>query len=130
MNVVLTINSTFCIFTKTYNMTFGEKLKEIRRAQKISQRELAKIVGVDFSYISKIENDRMPPPAADTIIKLSNALDIPEEILLSESGKLPSNVKNMVNKKPNAVLFFRQAERMNLSTEEWDELMSTLKNLR
>ena len=111
-------------------MTFGEKLKEIRRAQKISQRELAKIVGVDFSYISKIENDRMPPPAADTIIKLSNALDVPEEILLSESGKLPSNVKNMVNKKPNAVLFFRQAERMNLSTEEWDELMSTLKNLR
>jgi len=111
-------------------MTFGEKLKEIRRQQDISQRELAKTVGVDFSYISKIENDRLPPPAADTIIKISNALDIPEEILLSESGKLPSNVKNMISKKPKAVLFFQQAEKMDLSPAEWDELTSKLKTLR
>ena len=41
--------------------TFGQALKEIRRGKDVTQRELATAVGVDFSYISKIENDRMPP---------------------------------------------------------------------
>ena len=111
-------------------MTFGEKLKEIRRAQGFSQRELAKIVGVDFSYISKIENDRLPPPAADTILKISNALGISSEILFSESGKLPNNIKRMVSKKPDAIRFFQLADDMGLTHKEWQELTQKLKNLR
>jgi len=48
------------------NQSFGQLLKHIRREKGVSQRDLADQVGVDFSYISKIENDRMPPPSADT----------------------------------------------------------------
>ncbi|MCB0594832.1 MAG: helix-turn-helix transcriptional regulator, partial [Phaeodactylibacter sp.] len=44
--------------------TFGPLLKEVRRSKQVSQRELAERVGVDFSYISKIENNRLAPPAA------------------------------------------------------------------
>ena len=44
--------------------TFGQSLRELRSSKIVSQRELAEKVGVDFSYISKVENDRLPPPAA------------------------------------------------------------------
>jgi transcriptional regulator with XRE-family HTH domain len=63
--------------------TFGQALRELRRSKGISQRDLAEKVGVDFSYISKIENDRLPPPAADTIVKICNALEAPPDTLLA-----------------------------------------------
>ena len=40
--------------------TFGQYLREQRRRAGMSQRELASRVSVDFSYISKLENDRLP----------------------------------------------------------------------
>lgn len=55
---------------------FGANLNKIRRATGISQEELAKIVGVDKSYISNLEHGRNNPTLA-TLEKLANALRIP-----------------------------------------------------
>lgn len=38
--------------------TFGQTVKKLRKAKKLTQLELAERIGVDFTYISKIENDR------------------------------------------------------------------------
>ena len=52
--------------------TFGQKIKRLRKAKKITQSELAESVGVDFTYISKIENDKgIRLPAESTIRKLA-----------------------------------------------------------
>ncbi len=110
--------------------TFGQNLREIRRFKGISQRELAKSVGVDFSYISKIENDRLPPPAADTIVKICEALSVPPDELLAMTGKMPSQVKQMVGTSSSALQFMRQAQSMKITDEEWDKLTQGLKQLR
>ena len=109
--------------------TFGTLLKEIRRSKNISQRDLASIVGCDFTYISKIENDRLPPPAVDTIQKICEALDTPCEILLAHSGKVSNEVKDMVTN-PEAIKFLQEVHQMNLSDVEWRVLHSQLKSLR
>lgn len=110
--------------------TFGQSLKEIRRAKGISQRELAKKVGVDFSYISKIENDRLAPPAADTIVKICKALAISPDDLLAVTGKMPTPVKEMLSTSPAALEFMREAQTMKLSDEEWQDMTQRLKRLR
>ena len=110
--------------------TFGQKLRELRRSKGVTQRELAGKVDVDFSYISKIENDRLPPPAADTIIRICEALSIPPDKLLAMTGKMPSQVKQMVGTSSSALQFMRQAQSMKLTDEEWDELTRGLKQLR
>lgn len=51
---------------------FGQYLKKIRVIHNVSQRELAKNVGVDFTYFSKIENGKLEPPVEDTIKKLAD----------------------------------------------------------
>ena len=56
-------------------MTFGERVKELRKARGVSQRELARRVGIDFTYRSTIENDRMEPPSEGTIRRIAEALD-------------------------------------------------------
>lgn len=110
--------------------TFGQILKEIRRETGISQRELAERVGVDFSYISKIENDRLPPPSADTIVKICEVLNISNETLLAYSKKISTGMKEEILSNPQAIRFLNELTEMKLSNNEWDLLLTKLKRLR
>ena len=109
---------------------FGNVLREYRRKAGISQRELAKRAGLDFSYISKIENGRLPPPAADTLILICQILEIPPEELLALMGKLPSVVQENISSSKAAQEFLREAQRMDLTDEEWTHITRSLKKLR
>jgi transcriptional regulator with XRE-family HTH domain len=132
----LTFNSTFATlfeknhFQETYLKSFGNTLRNIRRKRSVSQRDLAQKVGVDFSYISKLENDRTPPPSADTIVKISEVLSVEPAVLLSLSGKLPSNVKAMLGGSLAALEFLAEAKSLSLREEDWKSLTKRLKNLR
>lgn len=110
--------------------TFGSKLRLLRREAGISQRELAALVGVDFSYVSKVENDRLPPPAADTILKICEAMGISPNELLATTGKIPTQIQKSVSGSPAAIQFLRHAHDMQLTDEEWEELSGQLKRLR
>ena len=128
----MTINSTYGTIGRMGNEgnTFGQSLRELRRSKGVSQRELAGRVGVDFSYISKVENDRLPPPAADTIVKICEALGVAPEELLASTGKMPSPLREMLGTNPSALQFVRQAYQMALTDEEWSEMTRQMKRLR
>ena len=40
-------------------MRFGERIRELRKAKNLSQRALSDLVGVSFTYISKVENEKL-----------------------------------------------------------------------
>jgi transcriptional regulator with XRE-family HTH domain len=109
---------------------FGQKLRECRRSAGISQRELAKQIGVDFSYISKIENGRLPPPAADTIVKICQVLGVESEDLLALTGKIPSKVQESLSSSKAAQQFLSEAQRLNLTDDEWEKMVKSLHDLR
>lgn len=110
--------------------SFGQILKQTRQLKGLSQRELATKVGVDFTYVSKLENDRLAPPAADTIIKFAKILDAPQEVLLASCGKLDEEVTEAISSSPESIRFLTELKEMKLTTDEWDKLMVNLKNLR
>lgn len=110
--------------------TFGQALKNLRRSKGINQRDLAEQVGVDFSYISKVENDRLPPPSADTIVKICEILEIPPNNLLALTGKMPSPIKDMLSSSPAALEFMRQAHTIGLTENDWEKLSQQLKTLQ
>jgi transcriptional regulator with XRE-family HTH domain len=108
---------------------FGTVLREKRRASGLSQRQLAEKVGVDFSYISKLENGRLPAPAAETIARLAEVLACPVEELLAAAKKMPAGLNDSVGQ-PAALRFLQEASRMRLSQEEWEQLLGRLHGLR
>jgi transcriptional regulator with XRE-family HTH domain len=110
--------------------TFGSILKEKRRAAGLSQRQLADKVGVDFSYISKLENDRLQPPASETIARIAECVRCPVEELLAAAKKMPAGLNDSVVNEPAAVRFLQEASRMELTTEEWNRLLGQLHGLR
>jgi len=54
---------------------FGKILQEERKAKKISQEKLAKLTGLDRTFISLIENGKRNPTFT-TILKICSALEI------------------------------------------------------
>jgi transcriptional regulator with XRE-family HTH domain len=61
---------------------FGKILQEERKAKKISQEKLAKLTGLDRTFISLIENGKRSPTFS-TILKICSALEIDPSELFS-----------------------------------------------
>ena len=61
---------------------FGKILQEERKAKKISQEKLAKLTGLDRTFISLIENGKRSPTFS-TILKICSAIEIDPSDLFS-----------------------------------------------
>lgn len=109
---------------------FGTTLREKRRAAGLSQRKLAQEAGVDFSYISKLENGRLPAPAASTVTRFAEVIGCPPEELLAAAKKMPSDLNASVSGDPAALRFLQEASKLGLSTAEWERLTGSLHGLR
>lgn len=97
-------------------MQFGDRLRELRLKKSLSQRKLAEKVGVDFTYLSKIETGTMSPPAQDTILRLADALSADSDELLVLAGRVPDDVKDVVTNSRELPAFLREIQ--DLDEEE------------
>lgn len=71
-------------------MDYGKAIKVIRTARKLTQQDLGLLIGVDASYISKIEaGERIP--AIEILEKTSEKLDVPMVLIML----LASEKKNL-----------------------------------
>jgi transcriptional regulator with XRE-family HTH domain len=83
--------------------TFGERLRELRKAKGLSQRALADLVGVNFTDLSKIENEKLDFaqfPSEELIRKLAAALDADLDDLLLLAQKVPAEIKQRMMEHP------------------------------
>lgn len=103
-------------------MTLGARIKEVRLAAHLSQRELARRVGVSFPHISKVEADREP---ASTELLTRIAAEVREEgvdcsadelILLADH--MPDELRQAVSAKADlAPVFLRRWKEGHISDE-------------
>lgn len=122
------------------NQTFGQRLRELRLAMNFTQRDLAEQVavrlkeedrgGFTFTYLSKIENDRLPPPSAAAIRQLAAVLGANVDDLLALAGKPPSDLGQTLKESPAARAFFRSARDMNFKEEDWLRLVEEMKEAK
>jgi transcriptional regulator with XRE-family HTH domain len=73
--------------------TFGQRIKRLRLESRMTQRELAAKLKIDYTYLSKLENDRGEPPGETTIRGLAKLLSVEPEELLALAGKLPGTLR-------------------------------------
>ena len=61
---------------KSTRELLGARIKELRKACKLSQEELAEIIGVEPQHMSRIESGRSYP-SIDRLERISMALQVP-----------------------------------------------------
>lgn len=108
-------------------MTFAKYLKNIR-IKKMSQRELARRIGVNHSYISKIENNVEPPPSEETLINIARELDIDAEKLILEAKKVPSTFESLITQNPEVSNFLSIIKDKDISRHVIDRINKLILN--
>ncbi|MFN8632902.1 MAG: helix-turn-helix transcriptional regulator [Chloroflexota bacterium] len=104
--------------------TFGQRLRELRRAKGLSLRVLADLVGVDFTYLSKLENDRIPPPSAKTIASLAEHLEGDADELSVLAEKIPADLVDVFRSNPTAIKLFRSIAGDIKEPGDWQRVLN------
>jgi transcriptional regulator with XRE-family HTH domain len=84
-------------------MMFGQRVRELRTAKKLSLRGLAPMVGVGFTYLSKVETAKLDfgdYPSEALIRKLAAALDADLDELFVLAQIVPDRIRMRVMERP------------------------------
>lgn len=84
---------------------FGEFVREVRealRAQepRYSVRQVAARIGVQPSYLSKVERGDVGPPSESTIVRLAEDLGEDPDVMLALAGKVSSDLLEAIRRRP------------------------------
>ena len=106
---------------------FGRYLRDLRKRASLSQRELAQRAGIDFTYLSKIENGRVDPPGEATMRALASALDADAEDLLARARKMPRDLKQLVAQgSPRKAMLLRRIAQTPMTAERVERMLRLL----
>ena len=104
---------------------FGTYIKNLRKDRRITQRDLADRINVDFTYISKIESGKEGYiPSVTTIGKIAEVLDVDADELILLANKVPDTIRDTIVDDDLAAAFLRKVPR--LSSEQRDKVKSIL----
>ncbi|APZ90740.1 helix-turn-helix domain-containing protein [Fuerstiella marisgermanici] len=98
--------------------TVGQRIREIRKERNMTQRQLAEKVGINFTYLSRVENDRLDAeqtPREDTLQKIAKALQADADELLLLARRIPDTYRERILAKPG---IFRRIIQMSDSDLE------------
>ena len=86
--------------TSGRNVKFGAYARQERKRREIGLREMAKMIGVSPTYLSKVERDEFSPPAEDKVRKIAEIFDIDVDELLALAGKVSSDLSEIIREHP------------------------------
>jgi len=120
-----TISETVWQSADEAEMQFGERVRELRLANQLTQRELAGRLGVSFTYISKVENEKLhfgDYPSEKFIHKLAAELEADESELFLLADKVPADIRQRIREKPEAFRMLASVDDRTL-----DQVMQVIK---
>jgi transcriptional regulator with XRE-family HTH domain len=79
---------------------FGEFVRREREAKEIGLREMAKMIGVSPTYLSKIERDEYPPPAEDKVKAIAQIIKCDTDELLARGDRVSSDLSDIIKRHP------------------------------
>jgi transcriptional regulator with XRE-family HTH domain len=84
---------------------FGKYIRERREAlaasdRRYSLRQVAGRLGVQPSYLSKVERGEVGPPSEETTRRLAEDLGEDPDVLLALAGKVSTDLREVILKRP------------------------------
>ena len=84
---------------------FGDHVRELREKRRVedpsfSLRQVAARVGIEPTYLSKLERGELPPPSEATTRKLARELGEDTDVLLALAGKVSSDLQDVIRRRP------------------------------
>jgi transcriptional regulator with XRE-family HTH domain len=79
---------------------FGAFIRREREGKEIGLREMAKMIGVSPTYLSKVERDEFSPPAEDKVRAIANIIECDTDDLLARAGRVSTDITDIIKSHP------------------------------
>src|SRR5438046_10205466 len=96
---------------------FGAFIRREREGKEIGLREMAKLIGVSPTYLSKVERSEFPPPAEDKVKAIAKIIGGDVDELLALANRVDSELTDIIKRRPREMASFLRAAH-NLTAEE------------
>ena len=96
---------------------FGAFVRRERERKEIGLREMAKMIGVSPTYMSKVERDEFHPPAEDKVRAIAKIIGCDEDELLAQAGRVASDLSDIIKRHPVELAALLRTTK-GLSTED------------
>ena len=113
---------------KTENAEFGQYLRSVRQAKKISIRQLAKAVSKTPTYISDIEKGNNKPPERELLDRIIAELHLEEfpdiknriyDLAAKERKDVPADIKEYLMENESILKIIRTAKESPNEKQIW-----------
>lgn len=117
--------------------SFGEFVREKRKARKISVRQFATQVDISFVYQSCIERGERSAPSYEILLKIADALYLDKDEtsrlldLASKTKSVPMvsyDLAEYVNSNPKVHECIRMSKNNGIPQSEWNDFLEHLKS--
>src|SRR3954463_5105820 len=79
---------------------FGAFIRRKREAKELGLREMAKMIGVSPTYLSKVERDEFSPPAEDKVRAIAKIIECDADDLLARAGRVSTDITDIIKRRP------------------------------
>ena len=116
---------------KTENAEFGQYLRSVRQAKRISIRQLAKAVSKTPTYISDIEKGNNKPPERELLDRIIAALQLEEfpdirnslyDLAAKERKDVPADIKEYLMENESILKIIRTAKESPNEKQIWAKI--------
>jgi transcriptional regulator with XRE-family HTH domain len=85
--------------------TLGDYIRHRREALRAddpgySLRQVAERVGIEPSYLSKVERGLGSPPAEETLLRIARELGLDGDVVLALAGKVSADLRDTIRRRP------------------------------
>lgn len=89
---------------RTFGSHVRDRREKLRRDDpRFSVRQVAERIGVEPSFLSKVERDEVAPPSEEKIVALARELGEDADVLLAMAGKVSSDLQQVIRRRPELV---------------------------
>lgn len=113
-------------FNFCYNMKIGERIKEFRKKNNLSQKDFANALGYSQAYVAEIENDKREPSRA-FLKKLNSVFGLSSDFVLYGERKKPESLEKFASEGFMSLKFIQRLKKDLENLNNPEEFYSSLK---
>jgi transcriptional regulator with XRE-family HTH domain len=86
-------------------MGFGSFIRELRQQQKLGIKTVAREIGVNYTYLSKLENNKAKP-SEDLVERIASYFGCDRDMLYVAAEKIPQDAIDAIRLRPREALSY------------------------
>jgi transcriptional regulator with XRE-family HTH domain len=106
---------------------FGAFIRQEREAKGLSLREMARIIKVSPTFLSKVETENWKP-GEEKLQKIAEVIGCDPDDLFSRAGRVPTELSDIIIQSPGHAALLREAR--GLTDEQIQKVRSQIRSLK